>query len=57
MNGENIKIQSVFSLIPPTHYKFSAVKEGELSYGYYEVRHPGAIFLCTCKMFSVRLTL
>src|SRR3989344_2377692 len=44
MNGENIKIQSAFSLIPPTHYKFSAVKEGELSYGYYEVRHPGAIF-------------
>ena len=44
MGTENIKIQSVFSLIPPVHYKFSAIKEGELSYRYYEVRHPGAIF-------------
>lgn len=44
MSEEKVKIQSVFSLIPPIHYKFSAVKEGGLSYGYYEVRHPGAIF-------------
>jgi len=41
---ENIKIQSVFSLIPAVYYKLSVVKEGELSYRYYEVKHPGAIF-------------
>ncbi len=41
---ERIKAQNVISLIPSVYYRLSTVKEGEFSYRYYEVRHPGAIF-------------
>ncbi|MBU4347035.1 hypothetical protein KJ586_04360 [Patescibacteria group bacterium] len=32
------------SLTPPLYYELSKVKENELQYKYYNVRHPGAIF-------------
>jgi len=41
---EEIKLQKTQSLIPPLYYKLSRIKEGELAYHYYTVRHPGAIF-------------
>lgn len=41
---EEIKLQKTQSLVPPLYYTLSKVKENELSYQYYAVRHPGAIF-------------
>ena len=41
---EEIKLQKTQSLVPPLYYMLSRVKEGELFYQYYTVRHPGAIF-------------
>jgi len=39
-----IKLTTAQSLIPPLYYELSKVKENELQYKYYKVRHPGAIF-------------
>lgn len=41
---EEIKLQKTQSLVPPLYYTLAKVKESELSYQYYAVRHPGAIF-------------
>jgi hypothetical protein len=41
---QKIGLQVARSLIPPVYYRLSAVTEGSLSYRYYGVRHPGAIF-------------
>jgi len=41
---EEIKLQKTQSLVPPLYYTLSKIKENELSYQYYVVRHPGAIF-------------
>jgi hypothetical protein len=39
-----IGLQLTRSLVPPVYYRLSAVKEGQFSYGYYGLRHPGAVF-------------
>lgn len=44
MPTEKIGLKSVQSLIPPFFYTLSKISEGGLSYRYYQVRHPGAIF-------------
>jgi len=41
---ERINLQPTRSLIPPVYYRLSAVREGELAYNYYGLRHPGGIF-------------
>ncbi len=39
-----VDLQITRSLTPPVYYLLSAVGDGQLSYRYYGVRHPGGIF-------------